>query len=128
MLAGKTSSSYADTGSVRIRIPKVGFMIGIGGDSGILHFKGKNDRLRIDGVSAGPIGVAQARTGWARPPIWGPRRTSPAAIRRHLPALQWRRQKDRTVAELEGRRFGIARTQVGFDLSLNRSGVNITLQ
>jgi hypothetical protein len=60
MLTGVPSQSYAETGSVRLKITKVGFIVGVGGGSGILHFKGKNYRLSIGGVSAGTIGVAGA--------------------------------------------------------------------
>lgn len=59
-LAGSISQSYADTGSVRLKITKVGFIVGVGGGSGTLTFKGKNYRLSIGGVSAGTIGVAGA--------------------------------------------------------------------
>lgn len=60
ILTGVPSQSYAETGSVRLKITKVGFIVGVGGGSGILHFKGKNYRLSIGGVSAGTIGVAGA--------------------------------------------------------------------
>ena len=59
-LGSATSPSYADTGTVRMRITKAGFVLGVGGGTGILHFKGHNYRLRIDGISAGTIGVATA--------------------------------------------------------------------
>ena len=57
-LGSATSPSYADTGTVRIRIAKAGFIFGVGGGSGTLHFKGHTYRLRIDGISAGTIGFA----------------------------------------------------------------------
>ena len=40
------------------KITKVGFIVGVGGGSGTLTFKGKHYRLSIGGVSAGTIGVA----------------------------------------------------------------------
>jgi hypothetical protein len=58
MLAGTASQSYAETGSVRLKITKVGFIVGVGGGSGTLTFHGKRYRLSIGGVSAGTIGVA----------------------------------------------------------------------
>ena len=58
MVAGTATQSYADTGSVRLRITKVGFIVGIGGGSGVLHFKGHSYRLSISGVSAGTIGIS----------------------------------------------------------------------
>ncbi len=60
MLGSATSPSYADSGTVRIRITKVGFVFGVGGGTGVLHFQGHSYRLRIGGVSAGTIGVATA--------------------------------------------------------------------
>ena len=60
MLTGAPSRSYAETGSVRLKITKVGFIVGVGGGSGTLTFKGRQYRLRIGGVSAGTIGVAGA--------------------------------------------------------------------
>ena len=58
MLASVPSRTYADDGSIRMRITKVGFVVGIGGGSGVLTFKGKQYRLSIGGVSAGTIGVS----------------------------------------------------------------------
>ena len=56
MLTGAPSRSYAETGSVRIRITKVGFIVGVGGDSGTLTFRGQHYRLSVGDVSAGTIG------------------------------------------------------------------------
>ena len=58
MLMGAPSLSYAENGSIRMKITKVGFIVGIGGGSGTLTFQGKQYRLSIGGVSAGTIGVA----------------------------------------------------------------------
>lgn len=58
MLTGSPSRSYAENGTVRLKITKVGFVVGVGGGSGTLTFKGKQYRLSIGGVSAGTIGVA----------------------------------------------------------------------
>ncbi len=55
MLAGAPTPSYAATGSVRITINRVGFIVG--GGSGTLHFQGKRYSLRVGGVSVGPFGA-----------------------------------------------------------------------
>ena len=60
MLTSAPSRSFAETGSVRIKITKVGFIVGVGGGSGTLTFRGHHYRLSIGGVSAGTIGVAGA--------------------------------------------------------------------
>src|SRR5450755_4096363 len=58
LMAG--SPVYAQTGSVRVTITKVGFIVGVGGGTGVLTYKGKHYPLRIGGISAGTIGVAKA--------------------------------------------------------------------
>jgi hypothetical protein len=60
MLASATLPSSAATGTVRIRAAKVGFIIGVGGGEGVLHFRGRNYPLRVSGISAGTIGVARS--------------------------------------------------------------------
>jgi hypothetical protein len=60
MLMSATATSQADTGSVRFVINKSGFIVGVGVGPGTLHCKGRTYRLRIDGASAGTIGIAAA--------------------------------------------------------------------
>jgi hypothetical protein len=55
MLAGTSRLSHASTGSVRIIINRVGFIVG--GGSGTLHFQGKRYSLRVGGISVGPFGA-----------------------------------------------------------------------
>ena len=58
MLTGTLSQSYAATGAVRFHIVKAGFIIGAGGGSGTLNFKGRNYRLSIGGINVGTIGAS----------------------------------------------------------------------
>jgi hypothetical protein len=59
MLATATPSQ-AQTGTVRLKIVKAGFIVGAGGGSGTLHFQGHNYRLSVGGLSLGTLGVASA--------------------------------------------------------------------
>jgi hypothetical protein len=52
--------SYAETGAVRIKIVKAGFILGVGGGNGVLRFEGRNYPLSIGGISVGTIGAAGA--------------------------------------------------------------------
>lgn len=52
------SQSYAETGSVRLKITKVGFIVGVGGGSGTLNFKGRTYRLSVGGINVGTIGAS----------------------------------------------------------------------
>ena len=58
MVIAALSPSYAETGSVRFHIVKAGFIIGIGGGSGTLNFRGRNYRLSIGGINLGTIGAS----------------------------------------------------------------------
>jgi len=58
ILPGTLSRSYAESGAVRFHIVKAGFIIGAGGGSGTLNFKGRNYRLSIGGINVGTIGAS----------------------------------------------------------------------
>lgn len=57
MLIGSSTSSQAETGSIRIIITRTQFVVGSG--SGTLHFRGERYPLRVGGVSTGPFGAAR---------------------------------------------------------------------
>jgi hypothetical protein len=63
MLTGALSQSHAATGSVRFHIVKAGFIVGAGGGSGTLNFKGRNYRLSIGGLNVGTIGASVVDLG-----------------------------------------------------------------
>lgn len=48
------------SGSVRFRVTNVGFIIGVGGGTGTLTFRGRTYQLQVDGLGAGSLGIAQA--------------------------------------------------------------------
>ena len=58
MLVGATAPSHAQSGTVRLHIDKAGFIVGVGGGSGVLHFQGHNYPLSVGGIGVGSLGVA----------------------------------------------------------------------
>ena len=58
MLVGATAPSHAQSGTVRLHIVKAGFIVGVGGGSGVLHFQGRNYPLSVGGIGVGSLGVA----------------------------------------------------------------------
>jgi hypothetical protein len=57
--AGLTTSSKADTGTVRVVFTKGGFVVGAGSGRGVLVFKGHRYPFRVAGMSVGfTIGVS----------------------------------------------------------------------
>ena len=128
MLTSAPSLSYAETGSVRMKITKVGFIVGIGGGSGTLTFKGKQYGLSIGGVSAGTIGVATvdlvgtATNLRTAADIAGSYSAASAGLAvaggAKVATLQ---NGNGVVLKLQGR-------QVGFEASLALSGLTISLK
>jgi hypothetical protein len=127
-LLGALTPSYADNGSVTITVTKAGFIIGVGGGSGVLHFKGKNYRLKVGGLSAGTIGFAQAQlVGVARhlrlpEDIAGSYSAVSVGFAVAGGGKTARLQNaNGVVLELQGK-------QVGFELSFNLSGLTISVE
>ena len=128
MLTGASSLSYAESGSVRMNIKKVGFIVGVGGGSGTLTFKGKQYRLSIGGVSAGTIGVAAmdlvgtATNLRTAADIAGAYSAASAGVAvaggAKVATLQ---NSNGVVLQLQGR-------QVGFEASVALSGLTISLR
>ena len=57
---GLPGMAQAATGSVQIKISSAGFIVGAGGGSGVLIFKGKRYPFSVGGVSAGGVGAFEA--------------------------------------------------------------------
>lgn len=127
-LLGALTPSYADKGAVALTVTKAGFIIGVGGGSGVLHYKGHSYRLKVSGISAGTIGVAQAQlVGVARhlrhpQDIAGTYAASSASFAVAGGGKVARLQNSNgVVLELQGK-------QVGFELSFNLSGLTIGVE
>ena len=128
MLMGAPSLSHAQTGTVRINVAKAGFIVGVGGGSGTLHFKGRNYPLSVSGMGVGTIGVARAdlvgrvynlRTS---ADIAGTYTAVSGGIAVAGGAKAARLQNaNGVVMELQG-------TQVGFEASLSLSGMTVALR
>jgi hypothetical protein len=128
LLATSASQSYAATGTVRLKITKVGFIVGVGGGSGTLTFQGKQYRLSVGGVSAGTIGAAGAdlvgtasnlRTAADIAGTYSAVSAGIAVAGGGKAATL--RNANGVVLQLQGR-------QVGFEASLSLSGMTISLQ
>jgi len=61
LASGAGTPTRAETGTVRIQVAKAGFIVGIGGGSGTLVFKGRQYPLSVGGLSLGAtIGASKA--------------------------------------------------------------------
>jgi hypothetical protein len=58
-LAAAPTKSYAQSyGTVRMHLVKAGFIIGVGGGSGVLYYHHHAYRLSIGGIGLGSLGIA----------------------------------------------------------------------
>ena len=59
LLESATPSQAQATGSIRLHITKAGLIVGVGGGSGVLTYRGKRYRLALSGIDIGSLGVAE---------------------------------------------------------------------
>lgn len=127
-LAAGSTASRAETGTVRLHIVKAGFVVGVGGGSGTLFYRGRSYRLSLGGIGIGSLGVAAVDlTGTAsnlRSPadIAGTYGAAGAGATFVGGAQVARLQNDKgVVLEVRG-------VQVGFQVSLGLAGMTIALR
>jgi len=128
LLGAPSIAEAQTTGAVRFQVAKAGFIIGVGGGTGTLRFRGKTYPLRVEGLSAGTIGVAQADlVGTAsnlRAPtdIAGTYSAAGAGVAVGGGARSIRLQNaNGVILDLRGR-------QAGFEASLGVGGATVTMQ
>src|SRR5262249_3755267 len=128
VLVAVSLPSYADTGSVRFRIARAGFIVGAGGGTGTLVFHGRSYPLSVGGLSVGTFGAASADlVGRAynlrrAQDIAGTYTAVGAGVAIAGGATAARLQNaNGVVMEVRGR-------QVGLEASLNLSGMTVSMR
>ena len=128
MLISLALPSYAESGTVRLRITRAGFIVGAGGGTGTLVFHGRTYPLSVGGLSVGTFGAATADVvGRAfnlrrAQDIVGTYTAVGAgvAIAGGATAARLRNQNG-VVIEVRGR-------QIGLEASLNLSGMSVAMR
>ncbi|MGA7164185.1 MAG: hypothetical protein WBX37_09570 [Pseudolabrys sp.] len=128
MLISLAPPSYAESGMVRLRITRAGFIVGAGGGTGTLVFHGRTYPLSVGGLSVGTFGAATADVvGRAfnlrrAQDIVGTYTAVGAgvAIAGGATAARLRNQNG-VVIEVRGR-------QIGLEASLNLSGMSVAMR
>ena len=128
MLISLAPPCYAESGTVRLRITRAGFIVGAGGGTGTLVFHGRTYPLSVGGLSVGTFGAATADVvGRAfnlrrAQDIVGTYTAVGAgvAIAGGATAARLRNQNG-VVIEVRGR-------QIGLEASLNLSGMSVAMR
>jgi hypothetical protein len=128
MLGGVPSPSHADTGSVRFSVGSAGFIIGVGGGSGVLRFRGRTYPLSIGGARIGTIGASATEVqGVARnlrqaSDIVGTYSVVGAGVAVGAGAGTARLRNERGVV------LDVRAVKVGLEANLNLGGVTISMR
>jgi hypothetical protein len=128
MLLAAPSQSQAATGRVHARLLKAGFIVGAGGGNGTLTFQGRTYPLTFSGVSMGTIGVASVSLVGTASHL-----RSAADIAGGYTAIGagFAFVGGPKVARLQNARGVVLRlrgVQIGFNLSLNLSGMTVAIR
>jgi hypothetical protein len=119
--------AFADSGSVRLKVTKAGFIVGVGGGSGVLHFRGKNYRLSVGGVSAGTIGIAGADLVGTATNLHNPSDIAGVYSAASASIAVAGGGKVVTLQNSNGVVLTLRGRQVGFEASLSLSGMTISV-
>jgi hypothetical protein len=128
LLGGATTASYAETGSVRFSVGSAGFIVGVGGGSGTLRFKGRSYPLSIGGVRIGTIGASatevsgQALNMRRASDIVGTYSAVGAGVAVGAGAGTARLQNEKGVVLV------VRAVKVGLEANLNLGGVSISMR
>jgi hypothetical protein len=127
--AGLTTTSRAETGSVRVVFTKVGFVAGVGAGRGILTFRGRDYPFRVSGLSLGAtIGASTTKLVGHALNIRGPRDIAGtygsmgagATLAGGVGGVMLQQQGSGVTLALHG-------VRVGVEVSVNMAGVTITM-
>ena len=126
--AAEASAAAGSSGRISFRLTRAGFILGMGGGTGTLHYNGRNYPLSIGGISFGAtIGIASADfVGRAR----HLRRASDIAGTYSAVGAGLAAAGGGSVARLRNSRgveLEVSGKQVGFMASIDLSGLRIRL-
>ena len=129
LVLGSSNQSQAQaTGTVRIKIAKVGFIVGIGGGSGTLTYHGRTYRLSVGGVSLGTIGASAVNLVGTVRNLHDPADISGVynAVSASVAVIGG--GKVATLQNEKGVVLEVHGVQVGLEASISVSGMSLTLQ
>jgi len=116
------------TGSVRLNIVKAGFIIGVGGGSGVLHYHGRNYPLRLGGIGIGSLGVASVSLAGTASNLRSPSDIAGTYGAAGAGATFVGGAQVVTLRNERGVVLRLSGPQIGFQVSLGLAGMTIAMQ
>ena len=129
MLLGVATPSQAQTtGVVRLHIVKAGFLVGVGGGSGVLTYRGKRYGLAVGGVGIGSLGIAAVDLAGSASNLRGPASISGTYGGVGASVAFIGGGQVATLRNGNGVVLRLRGVQTGFQVSLGLDGMTISLQ
>ena len=128
MLTGAPSQTYADTATISVKISKVGFIVGVGGGSGVLTFQGQQYPLSVGGVSLGTIGIAEMELVGTASNVNSPGDVAGTYSAASAGLAVAGGARAATLTNEKGVVLNLKGKEVGFEASLSLSGLTISLK
>jgi hypothetical protein len=129
MVLGLSTQSRAQTtGTVHLKIAKVGFIVGVGGGSGTLTYHGRTYRLSVGGVSLGTIGVSAVNLAGTAHHLHRAADIAGAYNAASASVAVVGGGKVATLINEKGVVIELRGVQLGLEASLSLSGMSLTLQ
>jgi len=116
------------TGSVRFKVTSGGFIIGGGGGTGTLTFRGKTYPLRVSGLGVGTIGVSAADFVGTASNLRSPQDIAGTYSGAGAGVAVAGGVRGATLQNAKGVVLKLTGRQAGFSANLGVGGVEITLQ
>jgi hypothetical protein len=127
--AGAVTATYADSGTIRIRIFKAGFVVGGSAGEGVLTFQGRSYPLAIGGLSYGfTFGASETRLRGTVTNIRRPTDVNGVYGQGGAGAAVIKGAQGVVLANQNGAVLTLAGEQTGLIVSLDLSGLVLTVK
>jgi hypothetical protein len=128
VLGGAPTPSYAETGTVRLKVGKAAFIVGVGRGSGTLEFRGKTYGLRVRGLSIGAVGLARADLVGTASNMQNAADIAGTYSALSVGVAAAAGPKSAYLQNSKGVILNLRGIQAGVDVSFAAAGVNVSLQ
>jgi hypothetical protein len=128
ILAGASTFSYAQDGTLRLNVFKAGFIVGVGGGSGTLTYEGNAYPLTIGGLGIGTIGLADVQLVGTATNLRGPADIAGTYGAVGAGGAFIAGAQAATLQNENGVIIILQGVDVGFDVNIGLAGMTITLQ
>jgi hypothetical protein len=128
ILAAASTFSYAQNGTLRLNVFKVGFIVGVGGGTGTFTYEGNAYPLTIGGLGIGTIGLADVQLVGTATNLRSPADIAGTYAAAGAGGAFITGAQVATLQNEKGVIITLQGVEVGFDVNIGLAGMTIALQ